>query len=165
MNIPEWLQTVINKKSCHKCEKKLSNKGITGIGTEHSLVKGKETMCFFFLYQCPHCNAKKKYTGFPTHWEEFIEDVVFMSGMMEEIDEQDMEEMMSIASGSEDDIKPKESSDDNVKPPKSRITDKEMKNYREMLSKHTLKDLLANEGIIPFPELKKPDGDKKEEDE
>jgi len=78
INLPKWLQRVLDESVCPACQAKADKTGVFALGVKeeiHSKTK-KTFLSLFFLYTCNKCKKASTFSGLPTSFDDFIENML-----------------------------------------------------------------------------------------
>jgi len=150
INLPQWLQRVLDESVCPACKIKADKTGVFAVGIREEVhAKTKRTfLSFFFLYVCNKCKKMSTFSGLPTSFEDFIGDMmeIASSPTPTTADFQNLEEIHEAAEESQ-----------------QGITDKEVKDLKKSLkSAKYFEDFLTDIGIDKNEIDKKDDHDKED---
>ncbi len=81
INLPKWIQRILDESVCPACEAKADKTGVFALGIKeeiHSKTK-KSFLSIFFLYNCNKCKKASTFSGLPTSFDDFIENMLEVS--------------------------------------------------------------------------------------
>ena len=86
--LPKWIRDGFRGSRCPHCNKVCKKKGVYGIGIREENDKdGNNFRSFCYEYKCPFCEKRSVFAGFPTSYEDFINDVMEIADLEPEDEE------------------------------------------------------------------------------
>lgn len=138
--LPKWMKDGFRKSSCPHCKKTCKKRGVYGVGIREEVGKNDEVVkSFCYEYRCPFCDKRTVFTGFPSSYEDFVNDLIEIA-QIPIIEEEAVEAPPETKAGG--------------------MSDKEVEEGKKIIEETDyFEDLLSKLGILDqYPELKdKPD--------